>query len=241
MNKALFLPTSAKSISQLARARSKNSVSSQDLEKQDGNVGSCRRRNSLPSLSVAIEKGPAKVMPSDGFPTCLRRRRSLPCAADEVLEKAANSCPLLRHVRFGDDDDCSPKKELYEGFTPYSKKYGAHPDDFFFDSGGRMVLATSHDAQTGIHNVKENDTIECVVDCGVDYRTKPQMSACFEKARTVALGDQVRVKLCCDQWVQDSIGWLPLRIKDDPMFQVVVPKEKLQCVRARVPVMTANK
>jgi hypothetical protein len=128
--------------------------------------------------------------------------------------------------------------ELFEAFTPYCKKYGAHPDDFFFDDKGHMVLVTSTQSDADVLEVKENDAIECVLERGVDYHTRPQFSSpLLAPKRSVTLGDQVLVKKRCGEWVQDAFGWLPLMPHGRPGFQVVVPKEKLKYATPRVPVM----
>jgi len=179
-------------------------------------------------------------LPSSGAvpATGMRRRHSFSCLKVDTAGMAEESGKLKRRVNFG--AEVATPKEVFEAFTPYGKKYGAHPDDFFFDSEGHMVLTTSHTKNADVSNVKVKDMIECMEDEGVEYRTEPELAARFEKPCFVSLGDRVTVLEILDEWVRDSIGWLPLHKKDHPAFQVVVSKDKLRFVKARVPVMAMS-
>mmetsp|Transcript_119859 Transcript_119859/g.219499 ORF Transcript_119859/g.219499 Transcript_119859/m.219499 type:complete len:323 (-) Transcript_119859:4-972(-) len=161
------------------------------------------------------------------------RRRSLPCLKVSTRAEKTSDAPP-RRVSFGGG---SP--ELFEAFTPYCKKYGAHPADFYFDSEGHMVLeeeVDSDDDEGGLGKVKVGDTLECIVDCGVGYRKKPQMTARFDDLRTLEVEQQIKVLQRCGGWIRDSVGWLPLTIKSTPVFEIVVPKEKLKYATPRVAV-----
>jgi len=131
--------------------------------------------------------------------------------------------------------DCD---ELYEAFTPYGKKYGAHPDEFFFDAEGHMVLAPSlrfnkKEKAEAVLDCKVADTIECVSDKGIDHHARPQLNAPLEKPQRVKFGQQLIIKKRCEDWVKDNIGWMPLVIGELAVFQIV------SLGVSRVPVMAA--
>lgn len=181
----------------------------------------------LTSTASEPKPDPSKQLSEKGS----GRRRSLPClkvSTTKVVESGEK-----RRVSFGGG---SP--DLYEAFTPYCKKYGAHPSEFYFDAEGHMVL---EDLDGLEDDVKVGDTLECVVDCGVTYRKKPQMTARFDDLRTLDLSSQTKVLQRCGDWVRDSVGWLPLTINSTPVLEVIVPKEKLKYGNCRVAVAVLDK
>jgi len=137
-----------------------------------------------------------------------------------------------RRVSFGD------ASELFEAFTPYCKKYGAHPDDFYFDSKGHMVLVASTQSDVDVLDIKVNDAIECILEMGVQHYEEPESKVRLDKLPNVVMGETFIVKKRCGNWVHDNVGWLPLLIRDNACFQVVVPEDKLRYATARVPVMS---
>jgi hypothetical protein len=195
--------------------------------------------DSLAMSPTKSPKSPKKVIRISETPETIpprpARRASLPCLKVSTSKRpdfaeSGGDMPR-RHVSFID------RQELFEAFTPYSKKYGAHPDDFFFDNEGRMVLTSSSETEKDVHDLEAKDTIECLVEGGVDYHKKPQFGSLLDKQQKVALGDQLIVKRRFREWVQDKSGWLPLFVKGKRAFEVVVPKEQLKYATARVPVM----
>eukprot|EP00927_Polykrikos_kofoidii_P060849 TRINITY_DN55759_c0_g1_i1.p1 TRINITY_DN55759_c0_g1~~TRINITY_DN55759_c0_g1_i1.p1 ORF type:complete len:603 (-),score=83.93 TRINITY_DN55759_c0_g1_i1:115-1923(-) len=117
-----------------------------------------------------------------------------------------------RKLRFSDDDD------LFEAFTPYSRVYGAHPSNFYFDDAGMMVSADT--MQIDLGDADEGSVLECVATCGVGYRTSPRMSARFDDMQSVHFGDRFRVIERSGRWVRNDVGWLPLFINCVAVFEV---------------------
>jgi len=218
----------------------------------------CKSPSSSPKSPKKVSAFALPKNEADGSPT-RRRRHSVPCLKRATLvvdttkpeERPSSGASgsgdtpnatvvrrgkrlISRRVSFGDG------QELFEAFTPYGKKYGAHPDDFFFDAKGHMVLTTSAETDADVLEVKADDILECLREDGVDYYTRPQLSARLSKRKTVGLGEQVVVKKRCGEWIQDSVGWLPLLVGTKRAFEVVVPKEKLRYATARVPVMAPS-
>jgi len=203
-----------------------------------------RRGGDLCTLVLEGNLSPRDRLASDEAETPMspsrmrRRRRGLtlpelpPISCFKPQGTPTGKRLLRRRVSFGDADEFS------EAFTPYSRKYGTHPRDFYFDEQGLMVLEKSSDADL-IH-VKAADTIECVLDSGVDYHWRPQLNASFKVTQSVQLGEQILVKKRCGEWVQDKIGWLPLFTGEGKghAFQVIVPKEELRYATPRVAVMS---
>lgn len=222
-------PISPKSPKKIARFKEE----ARDLESKPRLL----RRASLPCLKVATKRpGSAEtgrqILTPGRFVSETGTAATGSNDTGKVLRRG-KGVTMERRVSFGDG------MELFEAFTPYCKKYGAHPDDFFFDEKGHMVLVTSSQSDVDLLNVKPDDTIECIAE-RVDYHTKPQLSARHSKKICVALGEQVLVKKRCGEWVQDSRGWLPVLLKNRPAFQVVVPKEQLRYATSRVGVMAAS-
>jgi len=134
--------------------------------------------------------------------------------------------------------------EVFEAFTPYSSKYGEHPADFDFDKNGRMKLVEPEQvAVAGLPGVKVGDALECIAEDNVPYYTRPQMAAADKSRRGVLLGREILVKQVCGEWVQDSLGWVPLYLPNKkPAFEMVSPKEKPRAVaKPRVPVMCVSR
>lgn len=159
------------------------------------------------------------------------RRKSMPGLEIAVNSRVPGKGP--RRVTF-----CSNSgNSVEEAFTPYGKKYGAKPEDFYFNEDGLMVLEASDDKKD-VMAVKVGDMIECTSD-EVQYHTKPMPFCGFEDSKAVVLGQQITIQARRGTWVQDDVGWLQLLTADrsGPAFQTVTPKEKLRFAVPRVPVM----
>jgi len=159
------------------------------------------------------------------------RRKSMPNLKVAVNPRVPGKGP--RRVTF-----CSNSgNSVEEAFTPYGKKYGAHPEDFYFNEDGLMVLEASDDKKD-VMAVKVGDMIECTSD-EVLYHSKPMPFCGFKDNRAVVLGQQITIQTRRGTWVQDDVGWLQLLTPDHsgPAFQTVTPKEKLRFAIPRVPVM----
>lgn len=181
------------------------------------------------------ETGSRKVAPQGS--SLLMRRHSVPCLKVATnKEQDVGDKTMKRRVSFGDG------QELFESFTPYCKKYGAHPDDFFFDESGNMVLVSSSEPGMDILEVGQGDSIECILDEGVEYRTKPHMASRAKKHQEVSLGDKLVVRNRKEEWVQvkENLGWVPLLVDGEAAFKVVVEKDKLKYASPRVAVMAAS-
>lgn len=144
--------------------------------------------------------------------------------------------PQKRRASFSDEPI-----ETIGDYTPYGKKYGAHPSDFEFSKDGRMELVSSRPDEKSILQVKPGDTIECIVDDGVKYRKQPQQATLMKPEKQMELGEEVVVVARSGPWVQDSIGWLPLLYGNDKSaFKVVPQTGKRQYAPCRVGVMTRS-
>lgn len=169
----------------------------------------------------------------------ISKRHSSPSTLMVQCNKEKNPLRLKidKHVCF------SPGEvEVFQDYTPYTKKYGAHPNDFEFTADGKMELIESRPEETALLDVKSGDTLECMVTDGVRYRSKPQPSK--YSTGQVALGDEVVVKRRSGSWVQDSIGWLPLLQVDgrqcgEASF-TVLQSQGNRFVTCRVPLMTVS-
>eukprot|EP00928_Gymnodinium_smaydae_P013885 TRINITY_DN15037_c0_g1_i1.p1 TRINITY_DN15037_c0_g1~~TRINITY_DN15037_c0_g1_i1.p1 ORF type:complete len:305 (-),score=52.35 TRINITY_DN15037_c0_g1_i1:221-1135(-) len=146
------------------------------------------------------------------------RSQTPPCITkDRILGRATGAfcqwwLPIEKRVDFCDDGD-----ECFESFTPYGKKYGVHPDDFYFDDNGEMVLVPD-----------EGDTVECIAMGGVAYRTRAADAAYFPDMRGIKCGAKTLVKEKCNGWIKDKVGWLPIDMNGKSLFKVVQmePKKK---------------
>lgn len=138
-----------------------------------------------------------------------------------LLSKAASasmaSLPFLkRNVKI----EATPE-EVFSDFTPYGQKYGCHPNDFHFDKDGNMQkadLLSPASLLDALHDIDENDTLECVVACGVRYRQKPELTAHFADLVLVDFCGQIKVLERKGDWVRDEIGWVPLKLKGNALF-----------------------
>lgn len=128
-----------------------------------------------------------------------------------------------RRVSFSEEE-----AELYEAFTPYARVYGEHPSDFFFDDSGNMVKDAA-DTSLDMGSVDVGSCLECIVTCGAGYRNLPHFTARFDDLRTLEFGDRVKVEERSGEWVRDKVGWLPLFINGQPVFdrvRVATPRRR---------------
>lgn len=108
-------------------------------------------------------------------------------------------------------------------FVPYSDVYGQHPSDFTFDAEGNMVPRPHSDVSVG-------SEVQCVKLMGAPYCTRPHLNSQFEDCRDVPFGERVVVLQVCEHWARDAIGWLPLQLDGEMLFEPISvddPKERL--------------
>jgi hypothetical protein len=186
--------------------------------------------------SVSPLAAPEIRMQSPEVSPILKRRAASITGLKVMCAKEKEPCRLKPKKRMSFSDE---PIETMGDYTPYGKKYGAHPNDFEFSKDGRMELVSSRPDEKSILQVKVGDTIECILDAGVQYRTKPQLGQHTKPEQQIELGEEVVVIARSGPWVQDSIGWLPLLYTSEKAaFKVVPPTGKRQYASCRVGVMT---
>lgn len=102
---------------------------------------------------------------------------------------------------------------MYEAFTPYSQVYGKHPAEFVFDADGTMLPRPHAD-------IRDGSVLECLSVLGVTYRNRPQLFSGCEDVQVVSYGERITVTHVIDGWVKDTIGWLPIELDGETLFEL---------------------